>query len=67
MSKDHVGTPRFIMEGFSVNNHAWCYNTLNNKKYNCNISDLGVENNYYDEYVEKKHIGKRCRIGGCQI
>lgn len=67
MSKDHVGTPRFIMEGFSVNNHAWCYNTINNKKYNCNISDLGVENNYYDEYVEKNILANDVESEGAKF
>jgi len=55
MPNDHIGTPRFIQENFSINGkQIFVFNTIINSVYSTSIRKAGTENNYYNETVEKK-------------
>ena len=59
MSHDHIGVPKFIEKGFSINNSVYCYNLINDKCYGNSIDRLGTKNNYYDEDVEKTLLANK--------
>ena len=54
MSKDHVGIPRFIQQGFADKNHVFKYDLIRDKLYKESINTLGTEKEYYDDDVENE-------------
>lgn len=58
MAHDHVGIPRFIERGFSINDRTYVYNIEKHKIYQTNVDRLGTRNDYYEEYVEKEILKK---------
>lgn len=58
MSHDHIGIPKFIQKGFSIDNKTNVYNIKENKSYITSVDRLGTEKDYYDEEVETKILAK---------
>lgn len=53
MLHSHIGVPKFIERGFSLNEKAYVYDIIRNKDYIMPIDRLGTTNNYYENDVEK--------------
>lgn len=52
MSHDHIGVPRFIENGFSINKKVYCYNLKINKCFKTSTDRLGTKKDYFSKEVE---------------